>query len=242
MYYIENNSTDAAFNLALEQHLFDTFPHDLFMLWRNSNAVIVGLHQNTAEEINEAYIRDNNISVVRRLSGGGAVFHDLGNINFTIITSVSEEAELDFRVCCRPIIDMLSALGVSAATSGGNDITVNGSKISGNAWYLRDGRLMHHGTMLFDTDIDKMSKALSPPEHKLASKGIKSVRARVTNIREHLPRDMSTEEFMSYIREHLITTLNLTPHSLSPPDITAAKTLRTQRYTTQKWTYEHPED
>ena len=237
VYYIENTSTDAAFNLALEQHLFDTFPDDLFMLWRNSNAVIVGIHQDTASEINEAFIDDNNITVVRRLSGGGAVFHDLGNLNFTIITHAPDNAELDFRVYCRPIIDALAALGINASASGGNDISVGDKKISGNAWYLRNGRLMHHGTILFDTDIEKMENALNVPEQKLASKGIKSVRARVINIRELLDRDMSTGDFIAFLRGHLIDALCLEPHTLSTADLAAAEALRKKRYATREWNY-----
>jgi lipoate-protein ligase A len=120
--YIESKSTDATFNLALEQYLFDTLSveNDLFMFWRNSGAVIVGLHQNTAEEINSSFIRRNNIQVVRRLSGGGAVFHDLGNLNYTIIKNKASNSEIDFRVSCRPVLDALNSLGVNAIAGGRN--------------------------------------------------------------------------------------------------------------------------
>jgi len=241
MLYIESDSTDSAFNLALEQYLFDTLSveNDLFMFWRNSDAVIVGLHQNTAEEINASFVRRNNIPVVRRLSGGGAVFHDLGNLNFTIIKKVSDN-ELDFRVSCRPILDALRSLGVNAVAGGRNDITVNGGKISGNARYLRDGRLMHHGTILFDTNIEKMTEALRIPEDKFISKGIKSARARVTNLRECLSKDMTVLEFMSFMRGRI--TRDMTAYALSARDYDAVEALRGKRYGTWDWNYGHSPD
>jgi lipoate-protein ligase A len=236
MLYIENESTDAAFNLAIEQHLFDilSVENDLFMFWRNSDAVIVGLHQNAAEEINGNFIRQNNIPVIRRLSGGGAVFHDLGNLNYTIISKASDY-ELDFRVSCRPVLDALKALGVDAVAGGRNDITVNGRKVSGNARYLRDGRLMHHGTILFDTNLEKMTEALRIPEDKFSSKGIKSARARVTNLREHLPKDMAVSEFMSLMRGHVAS--DMKTHTLSARDYDAIEALRAKRYGTWEWNY-----
>jgi len=270
MLYIESGSTDAAFNLALEQYLFDVLSveNDLFMFWRNSDAVIVGLHQNTAEEINGSFVRRNNIPVIRRLSGGGAVFHDLGNLNFTIIKKVSE-GELDFRVSCRPIMDALKSLGVNAVAGGRNDITVNGRKFSGNASYLRDGRLMHHGTILFDTNFEKMAEALKIPQDKFISKGIESARARVTNLREHLPEDMTMTEFISFMRGQIIKDIvvrgvppacsekcdqnarvpgetgsfAITPeYSLSTPDYNAVEILRAERYDTWDWNYGHSPD
>ena len=236
MLYIESNSTEAAFNLALEQYLFDVLSveNDLFMFWRNSDAVIVGLHQNTAEEINGSFIRRNNIPVIRRLSGGGAVFHDTGNLNFTIIRKASE-GDLNFRVSCRPILDAINSLGVNAVAGGRNDITVKGGKISGIAGYLRDGRLMHHGTILFDTNIEKMTEALRIPEDKYLSKGIESARARVTNLRDHLTKDMTMQEFVSFMRGQIIK--DMQEYVLSPRDYDAAEDLRRKRYGAWDWNY-----
>ena len=238
MLYIESKSTDAAFNLALEQHLFDVLSveNDLFMFWRNSDAVIVGLHQNAAEEINGPFIRRNNIPVIRRLSGGGAVFHDLGNLNFTIIKK-APDGDTDFRVSCRPILDALNSLGIRAVAGGRNDITVNGGKISGAAAYLRDGRLMRHGTILFDANIEKMAEALKVPEDKFISKGIESVRARVTNLREHLAEDMTMPEFMSFMRGRVMK--DMSEYALSPRDYDAAEVLREKRYGVWDWNFGH---
>jgi len=234
MLYVENESLDPHFNLALEQHLFDTLADDVIMLWRNAEAVIVGVHQNTAEEVNGEFLKQNNIPVVRRLSGGGAVFHDLGNLNFTIIKKMSDDAELDFRVSTRPIVDALTAFGVRAIAGGRNDITVDGKKVSGNARYLRGGRLMHHGTILFDTDFSRMAEAIRPPEDKYLSKGIKSSRARVANLREYLPQ-MTMREFMASMREHVIGEMPV--YHLSEYDLANAEKIRASRYGTRAWNW-----
>ncbi|SHI14361.1 lipoate-protein ligase A [Sporobacter termitidis DSM 10068] len=239
MRYLESTSTDPAFNLALEQYAFDTLSKndELFMLWQNCDSVIVGLHQNTAEEINRAYIDQNGIPVVRRLSGGGAVFHDLGNLNYTIITNAQDAGRLDFHQSCRPIVEALAGLGVYAEANGRNDISVGGRKFSGNARYLRYGRLMHHGTILFDTDFERMSEALHVPEDKFVSKGVKSVRARVTNLREHLPVDMTVAEFWAYLRMTLVREQKMSMYALSARDLEAVEAIRRGRYATWEWNY-----
>ena len=146
--YINVTSTDPTFNLALEQYVFDELPRDrqYFLFWQNANAIIIGKHQNTLAEINESYVRQKGIRVVRRLSGGGAVYHDLGNLNYTWITDAGDSVQVDLRKFCQPVADALVSLGADAQVSGRNDILITGQKISGNAQYIRDGRVMHHGT------------------------------------------------------------------------------------------------
>jgi len=236
MKYLETGSTDPEFNLALEQHVFDTLSleDEFFMLWQNSDAVIVGLHQNTAEEINREYVERRRISVVRRCSGGGAVFHDLHGINFTFVTRASGLG-FDMSDSCRPILDAVLSLGVSAEFSGRNDMTIGGRKFSGGASYLRDGRLLYHGTLLFDADFEKMSAALRPPEDKIVSKGVKSIRGRVTNIREHLPRDMTVTEFWEHLRRNVAR--NMPAHTLMERDLDAANKIRSERYGTWEWNF-----
>jgi len=138
MFYLESGSVDPTFNLALEQYIFDTLARDgeFFMLWQNRDAVIVGLHQNTAEEVNRPYVERNNIPVVRRLSGGGAVFHDLGNLNFTFITKTSDADSLDFRFSCLPIMEALEDMGVHAEISGRNDLTIKGGSCTMVLFFL----------------------------------------------------------------------------------------------------------
>ena len=235
MVYLESDSVDPAYNLALEQYAFDTLSQndDFFMLWQNRDAVIVGLHQNTAEEINRSYLEKNDIPVIRRLSGGGAVFHDLGNINYTFITHVSNSSTLDFLSSCRPISDALLSMGLHVEFSGRNDMTINDKKFSGNARYCRDGRLMHHGTLLFDADLDKMAEALRVPDDKLISKSIKSVRSRVTNLREYL--NMTIDEFRTSLRVSIAG--DMTAYTLSGQDIFSIEAIRQDRYASWEWNY-----
>ena len=167
--YIDVKSTDPAFNLALEQYVFDTLPRDRnwFLLWRNRNAIVIGRHQNTLAEINEAAVREHNVTVVRRLSGGGAVYHDLGNLNFTFIQDASQRGQLDMGLFCRPVAQALQTMGVDAQVNGRNDITIDGQKFSGNSQYVREGRVMHHGTILYDSDLDMVSQVLRADPEKI---------------------------------------------------------------------------
>jgi len=235
MKYIEGHETGPAFNLAFEQYAFDTLSlsDDLFMLWQNHDTVIVGLHQNTMQEINRSYIDGNKIPVIRRLSGGGAVFHDRGNLNFTFITKETDNSEIDFELSCKPIAEALISMGVPVEFSGRNDMSVEGKKFSGNARYFKDGRLMHHGTILFDVDMDKLAQTLKVSEDKLESKGVKSVRSRVVNLREYL--DMTVEEFWAALREKMAA--NMAEYKLSQQDIGAIEDIKKMRYGTWEWNY-----
>ncbi len=210
MIYAETNSTlpyrNFAFEyyLALERELDD----DLFMLWQNEPSVIVGKFQNTLEEVDLEYTKKHGIHIARRLSGGGTVYHDLGCWLFTFVTK-SSDCGIDFGRFLEPIIEALRGLGLDVRATGRNDIALfpkgseRGYKISGNSQYNKNGITVHHGTLLFDTDIEEMVRATTPKDYKITSKAIKSVRERVTNIREHLPKDMTGAEFASYLAERL---------------------------------------
>lgn len=236
--YIETLTTDPDFNLALEEYVFNHMPRDkeYLMTWRNDNAIIIGRHQNTLSEIDESYVRKQGIRVVRRLSGGGAVYHDLGNLNFTFIVD-DNSALVDLHRFCLQVAEALKTLGVDAQVDGRNDILVNGHKISGNAQYRKEGRVMHHGTLLFDSDLTILGAALKPDPEKIQAKGVKSVRSRVGNIRALLPNDMTLPQF----REHLANTLlSGIPHSrytLTEEDIAAVEAIRAERYGTWQWNY-----
>ena len=194
---IFNSSLDPYFNLAAEQYLLerrDTAP--VFMIWRNSPAVIIGKNQNAYAELNEAFIRENDIKVVRRLTGGGAVFHD---VNYTFISPKQGANALDFARFCAPIIEALCDLGANAVLSGRNDIEIDGRKVSGNAQTVCGDRILHHGTLLWSADLSKLAGALKVDPEKIASKGIKSVRSRVANIRDLIGSEMSATDFIDYL-------------------------------------------
>ena len=235
--FLDLKTTDPAFNLAAEQYVFENLPADrrYFMLWQNAGAVIIGKYQNTLAEINEKVVRENGIKVVRRLSGGGAVYHDLGNLNFTFIADAEETDELNMRMFCLPIVKALAKLGVSAEINGRNDITIDGRKFSGNAQYIRSGRVMHHGTIMFDSDLDMMQKALQVDPSKIESKGSKSVRSRVTNIREHLREDISLEEFRALLLRSILEDYPGEEYVFSAEDIRGIERLKKERYDNWEW-------
>ena len=234
--------TDPYFNLAAEEYAMDRFDRDVFMLWRNAPAIIVGRHQNTLAEINPDYVRERNLPVVRRLSGGGAVFHDLGNLNFTFIAGGADahRTEVDFRRFTQPIIEALQQLGVDARFEGRNDLTIDGRKFSGNAEYVHRGRILHHGTLLFSARMADVAAALRPDPAKFADKAVKSVRSRVTNISEHLPRPMTVAAFRDYLMEYVMTgTPGAEAHAFTAEDLAAIDHLRDTKYATWEWNFGH---
>lgn len=237
--YLDLMTTDPSYNLAMEQYVFDCLPRDrmYFMLWQNDNAIIVGKYQNTIAEINEEAVRERGIRVVRRLSGGGAVYHDMGNLNFTFITNVGESNALDLKLFCEPVVRTLATLGVKAEVNGRNDITIDGKKFSGNSQYIRQGRVMHHGTIMFDSDLSVVSEALRVDPTKIQTKGIRSVRSRVTNVAEHLPEKVTLPEFRRILLENILKENPGEAYPLTQDDLAAVEKLRAERYATWDWNY-----
>ncbi|MDR1785442.1 MAG: lipoate--protein ligase [Spirochaetaceae bacterium] len=242
MTYIKSAHTEPYFNLALEQYVFDCLSpeDDYFMLWQNDNAIIIGKHQNTMEEINADFVVEHGIKVARRLSGGGAVYHDLGNLNFTFITGLREGSGgrgFDFRSFCEPIAEALREMGVEAEISGRNDMTIGGKKFSGNAQYVKGGRVMHHGTLLFDSNLDVVSQALKVAPEKVESKGVKSVRSHITNIKPFLPTPLSLGDFWAALERAMGSRFTLTPRELTQEDLAEVRRLRDEVYATWEWNY-----
>ena len=240
MIYIESESFDPHFNLALEQYVFDNLDknENYFMLWQNDNAIIVGKHQNTVAEINAEYTKENNIKVVRRLSGGGAVYHDLGNLNFTFIVSAGGGYEqFNFSDFCKPIIELLNSLGVNAVLNGRNDMSIEGKKFSGNSQYAKRGRIMHHGTIMFDSDLDIVGNSLVVSKDKIQSKGVTSIRSRVTNIKPHMQTDVSIEEFKRLLVNHVFKGAEVPQYHLTEEDIKKIEALASEKYRTWDWNY-----
>lgn len=237
--YINMYTTDADFNLAAEQYVFDCLPKDRtwFMLWQNDRAVIIGKYQNTAAEINEGFVREKGISVVRRLSGGGAVYHDLGNLNYTFITDAPEADRINMKLFCEPVVETLKDFGVEAVINGRNDITVDGRKFSGNSQYIRNGRVMHHGTIMLSSDLETVEQVLNTDAEKISSKGIKSVRSRVTNILEHAVPGTDLETFRTALLEKVCENADASEYVFTEEDYAEIDKLRTERYGTWDWNY-----
>ena len=237
--YINLYTTDPSFNLAAEQYVFDCLPKDRtwFMLWQNDRAVIIGKYQNTAAEINESYVRENGIRVVRRLSGGGAVYHDMGNLNYTFITDAPEAERINMKLFCEPVVETLKEFGVEAVINGRNDITVNGKKFSGNSQYIKNGRVMHHGTVMLSSDLDVVERVLNTDAEKVSSKGIKSVRSRVTNILEHAIPGTDLESFRAALINNVCSNAEASEYVLAAEDISRIEAIRQERYLSWDWNY-----
>jgi lipoate---protein ligase len=238
MLIIKRNNTDPYFNLATEEYILKNFSENSFMLWRNSPSIIVGKHQNTLAEINVDYIKQQNIRVVRRLSGGGAVFHDLGNLNFTFIQTGKTESLIDFRKYTEPILEVLLKLGIDARFEGRNDLTIDGKKFSGNAEHIWKNRVLHHGTLLFSAQMADLSKALNVDPVKFTDKAVKSVRSRVTNISEHLKTRMDVLQFAEAIQQHIVGKYpDARFYELSGEDHEKINELVRKKYSTWEWNF-----
>ncbi|KAF1297096.1 lipoate--protein ligase [Enterococcus sp. JM4C] len=201
MIFVPNENNDPRVNLAIETYLLKELPLDepILLFYINEPSIIIGRNQNTIEEINVDYVEEHGIHVVRRLSGGGAVYHDFGNLNFSFIMPDDGNSFRDFAKLTKPIIQALHELGIDGAElKGRNDLVINDMKFSGNAMYATSGRMFAHGTIMFDSDVNEVVNALKVRKDKIESKGIKSIRSRVTNIKPFLPKekqDMTTKEF-----------------------------------------------
>ncbi len=241
MIFVDNeNQYKSYVNLALEEYLLRNFPgeDDILLFYINEHAIIIGKHQNTLEEINQDYVQAHDIHVTRRLSGGGAVYHDLGNLNFSFITQNKPENVQNFAKFTQPVVEALREMGVPAESGGRNDILVDGRKVSGNAQYISRTRMISHGTLLLNTDLTVLSHALNPKPAKFESKGIKSVRSRVANIREFLNADMDILDFRQRLLRHILRAEDGIPqYHLTAADWEAVHKLSAERYQTWEWNY-----
>ena len=240
MKYIINDSNETAYNIALEEFAFKKMLDEdmIFLLWINKPSIIVGRHQNTIEEINRDFVRENGIEVVRRISGGGAVYHDYNNLNYTIISKENEDRAFDFKSFSVPVIKTLEELGVKAEFTGRNDLEIDGKKICGNAQAYINGRIMHHGCLLFDVDLSVLAKALKVSKDKIESKGVKSVRARVTNIVDELPEKITVEEFKNLLLEYMKREYpEMTEYKLTEEDIAEINKAKEEKFGNWDWNY-----
>jgi lipoate---protein ligase len=241
MLFIDNKGiTDPRINLAIEEYALKNLDIDetYLLFYINEPSIIIGKNQNTIEEINTEYVENNGIHVVRRLSGGGAVYHDLGNLNFSFITKDDGESFHNFRKFTEPVVNALRKLGVDAELSGRNDLLAEGRKISGNAQFSTRGRMFSHGTLLFDSEIESVVSALNVKKDKIESKGIKSIRSRVANISEFLSEKVTIEQFRSLLLKNIFEGLDDIPeYVLTEQDWEKIHELSKERYQNWDWNY-----
>ena len=242
MYFIDNKGiTDPRINLAIEEYVLKTMDVDkdsFLLFYINEPSIIIGKNQNTVEEINTEYVDANGIHVVRRLSGGGAVYHDLGNLNFSFIAKDDGESFRNFKKFTEPVIEALTEMGVKAELLGRNDILVDGRKISGNAQFATNGRMFSHGTLMFDTEIEGVVSALKVRKDKIESKGIKSIRSRVANISEYLKEPMTIEQFRMAILKSIFDGEEKIQYAeLTEEDWANIHELSAERYGNWDWNY-----
>lgn len=231
MYLLVDGGTDPAWNLAAEEYLLSRRSEPFFRLWRNADSVIIGRHQNAWAEIDLDFVERNHIPVVRRMTGGGAVFHDLGNVNYSFF-------DLKDRRFTDVILEALRPLGIEGQASGRNDLTLSdGRKFSGTAVCKRGNRLLEHGTLLFDASFDRLSAALRPRPEKFEGKAVKSVRSRVANLAEQLAEPVSVEAFIDYLADAIGTALDCIPYHYSEADLEAIARLRDERFGNPDWNF-----
>jgi len=241
MLFIDNQGiTDPRINLAIEEYAvkFLDINETYLLFYINEPSIIIGKNQNTIEEINTSYVEENNIHVVRRLSGGGAVYHDLGNLNFSFITKDDGESFHNFKKFTEPVIQALKNIGVNAELSGRNDIVVDGRKISGNAQFSTRGRMFSHGTLMLSSEIENVVSALKVRKDKIESKGIKSIRSRVANISEFIDEPITIEEFKQLLLRYIFDGENNIPtYQLKKDDWDKINEISEQRYRNWDWNY-----
>ncbi|AZV60945.1 lipoate--protein ligase [Peribacillus frigoritolerans] len=241
MLFIDNKGiTDPRINLAIEEYALKHLNIDetYLLFYINRPSIIIGRNQNTIEEINSDYVDEKGITVVRRLSGGGAVYHDLGNLNFSFITKDDGDSFHNFKKFTQPVVETLGKLGIHAELSGRNDILAEGKKISGNAMFSTKGRMFSHGTLLFQSEMDHIVSALKVKKDKIESKGIKSIRSRVGNIADFLKEPMSVEEFRSFLLQNIFKdTGKVTEYVLTETDWEKIHEISEDRYQNWEWNY-----
>lgn len=239
MIFIKNKITDVYFNLAMEEYIFEKFKEDeVFMLWINEPSVVIGKHQNLIEELNMKYCFDNNIKIARRLSGGGTVVHDFGNLNYTYITNTTGDTALDFKEFLKPMYKALLNLKINANISPRNDFRVEEKKICGHSQFMRKKRVLHHGCILFDSNLNNLRNALNVENKKIISKSAKSVKSSVANLKEISKLDYEISDFLEKLKNEILKTQeNFEIYELTKEDILNIDKIKSEKYVTKDWIY-----
>jgi len=238
MFFVQNKNTNPYFNLALEEYLLKECQGEYFLLWQNEPCVVVGKNQNTLAEINYKYVKENDVKLTRRISGGGAVFHDLGNLNFTFIQDGVNNLFLDYRKSITPIVESLQIIGLNVDLTDRNDLQIEGKKISGNAQYKYKNRALHHGTLLFDSALEDIGISLNPEQSKFQGKRVKSIKSEVTNIKNHLQEPLSLQEFQKLILDTVASKYEtFSTYEPTSDDIIKINKLAQEKYFSWEWIY-----
>jgi lipoate-protein ligase A len=233
-----SKSNDPWFNIASEEYLLKNFSEDIFYLYINSPSIIVGKHQNALAEINQNFLSENNVKVVRRISGGGTVYHDAGNLNYCFIKNIPDTKNISFNYFTSQIIDALKTLGVNAEHSRKSDISVEHNKISGNAMHVFKKRVLEHGTLLYNADISKLRQALTDNTAFYKGKAVKSVRSTVANISDFIEHKTDIASFAQEIISHVNNRIpESTSYSLSNNDVLQIEKLIEEKYSTWRWNF-----
>ena len=238
MRYLRNLSTDVYYNMAFDEYALEQLPLDepLFFLWQNRSAVIIGVNQDVHAEVDVDYLNQHDIALARRITGGGAVYHDLGNLNYTIVGR-SSDIERDYPQYASHMLHALQALGIQAELSGRNDILVDGRKVSGYAKRVYKDRLMVHGTLMYDVDIEVLTRVLTPPTDKLTTKGIASVKSRVANLKDYLPSIASIKDFSDTLECYLSREYQDEEFLLTQAQLAEIRAIATSKFASPEWVY-----
>ncbi len=235
---INSSFDDPCLNLATEEYLLKNAEHDVFMLYINAPSIIIGKHQNSLSEINLDYVEKNKLKVVRRLSGGGTVYHDLGNINYSWIMHAEQGKIIDFKKYTDDILAYLQSLPVDATRNKNNDLLIDGKKVSGNAEHVLKNKLIHHGTLLFSSELNKLNDAIKPDSSKFEDKSVQSKRSRVTNIVHYLSNDLSKNQFRNNLFNFILKKYNnAVEYQLTTQELKSIKQLATEKYRTWEWNF-----
>lgn len=238
MLFLQSTLKDIYFNLATEEFLLKNRSEDVFMLWQSDACIVVGKHQNAMAEINHSYIRQHHILIARRLTGGGTVYHGEGNLNFTFIRKGQPGKLVDFNYFVSPIVDYLATLGIDAEIGKKNDILIEGMKISGNAEHVYRDRVLHHGTLLYNADLNALDQSIKVIAGRYRDKAVQSNRAVVTNITRYLQKPLSLEEFQGGLLQYMMHYFpEARAYRLTPAEEEEIEQLRNSRYATEEWIF-----